>query len=82
MLAAPMGPLVVQQSMGAPVVYGTQNALPQGSIGHYFGPQGSNVVGLSQQSICAGVPPHEMASQYVPVVASPGWYPRSWPWRK
>jgi hypothetical protein len=68
MPAAPMGPLVVQQSMGAPVVYGTQNALPQGSIGHYFGPQGSNVVGLSQQSMCAGVPPREMASQYVPVV--------------
>ena len=68
MPAAPMGPLVVQQSMGAPVVYGTQNALPQGSIGHYFGPQGSNVVGLSQQSMCAGVPAREMASQYVRVV--------------
>ena len=72
MQAAPMGPLVVQQSMGAPVVYGAQNGPPQGGIGHYFGPQGSNVVGLPQQSMCAGVPPHEMASQYVLVVASPG----------
>ena len=72
MPAAPMGPLVVQQSMGAPVVYGAQNGPPQGGIGHYFGPQGSNVVGLPQQSMCAGVPPHEMASQYVLVVASPG----------
>ena len=68
MQAAPMGPLVVQQSIGAPVVYGAQNGPPQGGIGHYFGPQGSNVVGLPQQSMCAGVPPREMASQYVPVV--------------
>ena len=30
------------------------------------------MVGSSQQSMCAGVLPNQMASQYLPVVASPG----------
>ena len=58
--AAPTGP-PVSQPMGPPVVYTATG-----------GAQGSQVAGMSQQSMCAGVPPTGMVPQWGTAVVDPG----------
>ena len=59
--AAPTGPPVSYQPMGPPVVYTATG-----------GAQNSQVARMSQQSMCAGVPPTGMVPQWGTAVVDPG----------